>query len=73
MRTNRKDKIRINFDDSRRYDLRFTIIGYSIRGTEDRVLMTYSKKFGDCPILVAECEAHRQTILAALTMKSPKL
>lgn len=36
-------------------------------------MRTYSKKFGDCPILVTEREAVRQTILVVIKMESSKV
>lgn len=52
-----KGWIKINTDASRRYDLQSTTIAYIIIDTDGSVLRTLSKKLGDSPILVAECEA----------------
>lgn len=57
-----KDWIKIITDVSRRYDFQSTTIRYIIKDVEARVIRTYNKKFGDCPILVAECETVREAI-----------
>lgn len=63
-----KDWIRINIDASRKYDLQSMTMAYIIRDTEARVLMIYSKKLGNCPIMISEYEAVRCVILAAISM-----
>lgn len=68
-----KDWIRINADASRRYDLQSTTIARIIRDTDSRVLTTYNKKLGNCPILIAECEVVRCAILAAISMGYSKV
>lgn len=54
-------------------DLQSTTIAYILRDTDARVLTTYSKKLGNCPILIAECEAVRCAILAAISMGYSKV
>lgn len=68
-----KEWIKINTDASRRYDLQSITIGYIIKDAEARVVRTSSKKLGDCSILVAECEAAREAMMAAIMMGSLKV
>lgn len=68
-----KEWIKINTDASRRYDLQSTTIGYIIKDAETRVVRIFSKKLGDCSILVAEYEVVREAMMAAIMLGSLKV
>lgn len=58
-------------DASRRLCTKLASIGYIIRGNSSNIIMTKSKRLGDCPILRAECLAVQETILIAIQKAIP--
>lgn len=64
--------IKINVDASRRQNSSSTFIGYIMRDHRAIVTVASNKVLGDCPILLAECEAVGQAILMTIDMNIPK-
>lgn len=65
--------IKINVDASRRDDVRSSSIGFIMQDYDAGTLMTYGGRLGDCPVVVAECEAIRQAIIKAIMMGRSKV
>lgn len=63
--------MKIHIDASRIPSKRPTLLGYSMKDNQARILITKCKKLGYCNIIVAECLAVRETILDDLE-ESPK-
>lgn len=44
-----------------------------MRDTKSRVIKAISKRIGDCPVLLAECEALRQAVIMIVQMNMPRV
>lgn len=58
--------IKINVNASRRHRLVSTSIGYIIRDSNARIIITNNKNLRDCLILVPECKVIRHTIIMTI-------